>query len=146
MMKSERATILSYAPAPSLTSVLERHGLGKSSGIALETLDGLVVELADGLGEDVSGTGDAASVAGYEGGEEGLGEPGKDGEAGLGDRLKTRPVGLEVLLRLDVDGETVTLTDHGAGELHTEAVLVLGKLHELIRVQVDTRGGATIVS
>lgn len=52
----------------------------------------------------------------------------------------------DVLLRLGVAGEALALADHGAGELGAEAVGVVGKLDELVRVEVDAGGGATGVS
>lgn len=78
-------------------AVLELESLSHGVGVALQTLDGLVVEAGDGLGEDVAGTGDAAGVAGDEGGE----------EAGVSARAsETARIGEETAIAAPDSGDT----------------------------------------
>jgi hypothetical protein len=95
-----------------------------------------VVQLDNGLRDDVAGTRVAARVARDNGGEEVVCEPRQDG--------KGPAVAREVLLCLDVCGDTRALANPRAGELGPEAVRVLRELNDEVRVEVNAGRGAPV--
>jgi hypothetical protein len=146
---SLRATVHQHptSPLPShlnpLTSVLQLPGLVERSLVASQTLQTLVVQPSDRLGEESTGRGDASSVVCGQSGEESVGESREDLEvSSLDDRVEVGALSLLVLCGSDVVGDSVALANVSAGQLDSETVVVVSELAELVRAHVDAAGSA----